>query len=343
MPASPKSPVEPTSAVSPMNSLLPPEEQFWEKYSPHHEFPISTVSTVLLHVLMLGMLILIFRYARDQDDRGSVPVKALLGDGSLMGGDGDAGAAEGASGDDTNRVEQTGEVQTPQTQAPTIPATELPRIRVAVTEWVPSLQDNQDLIDVSETIKKMANLGDAAQKLIAGTGGKKGSGSGKAGDGPGKGGEGGGPGTSTAERTVRWRLTFNTLNGRNYMEQIAALGGRVLIPQPPDFQKNFHVIDDPRRPGLGNPFNLTDNKEMFFIDDNPRSVGDVAAYLRLPFAIPYFVAVFPKEVEEELARKERAYRGHREEDILFTKFDISVRGGRYTIVVTDQQVKGQRR
>src|SRR5436190_2723603 len=35
-----------------------PEERFWKRYSPHHEFPLSTVSSFVVHALGFGLLVL---------------------------------------------------------------------------------------------------------------------------------------------------------------------------------------------------------------------------------------------------------------------------------------------
>ena len=40
--------------------LLPPEESFWQRYSPHYEFPLATVSAVTLFATALGLLFLIW-------------------------------------------------------------------------------------------------------------------------------------------------------------------------------------------------------------------------------------------------------------------------------------------
>src|SRR5947209_2869622 len=37
---------------------LPPEEQFWQRYSPHQEAPLSGVGSLTLHVLGFGFLVL---------------------------------------------------------------------------------------------------------------------------------------------------------------------------------------------------------------------------------------------------------------------------------------------
>jgi hypothetical protein len=37
----------------------PPEEEFWVRYSPHHELPLSSVTSVALHILAIVFLALI--------------------------------------------------------------------------------------------------------------------------------------------------------------------------------------------------------------------------------------------------------------------------------------------
>src|SRR5579884_3305860 len=38
------------------NGKVLPEEQFWQRYSPHHEFPLSSTASVALHILVLAFL-----------------------------------------------------------------------------------------------------------------------------------------------------------------------------------------------------------------------------------------------------------------------------------------------
>ena len=38
--------------------LLPPDESFWKRYSPRHEFPIAGSASTLMHLLALGVVIL---------------------------------------------------------------------------------------------------------------------------------------------------------------------------------------------------------------------------------------------------------------------------------------------
>src|SRR5438046_1822792 len=44
---------QPTLARRP---VLPPEEQFWQRYSPHNEFPVSSIGSLTIY-LIIGVLI----------------------------------------------------------------------------------------------------------------------------------------------------------------------------------------------------------------------------------------------------------------------------------------------
>src|SRR5947208_2316746 len=41
------------------SGIAPPEEAFWIRYSPHHEMPLSGVSSFALHAYVIGILIII--------------------------------------------------------------------------------------------------------------------------------------------------------------------------------------------------------------------------------------------------------------------------------------------
>src|SRR5262245_15547896 len=46
----------PKNAATPK---MPPEEKFWQRYSPHQEMPLSAVSSLVLHGLAIGTLIML--------------------------------------------------------------------------------------------------------------------------------------------------------------------------------------------------------------------------------------------------------------------------------------------
>src|SRR5215813_13294539 len=41
----------------PRPTLIPPEEKFWKRYSPHQEAPLSGVSSTVLHILFFGLML----------------------------------------------------------------------------------------------------------------------------------------------------------------------------------------------------------------------------------------------------------------------------------------------
>src|SRR5439155_17557983 len=51
-------PEKANSKVKEKPSLIPPDERFWQRYSPHHEFPLSSATSGLVHLLVLGILVL---------------------------------------------------------------------------------------------------------------------------------------------------------------------------------------------------------------------------------------------------------------------------------------------
>src|SRR5205085_2517874 len=72
----------PKPAPTAKKPLVPPEERFWVRYSPHHEFPWSTVSSVALHLIGAGLVALVvldlLGWGRDSKPLPLQPV--MLGD-----------------------------------------------------------------------------------------------------------------------------------------------------------------------------------------------------------------------------------------------------------------------
>ena len=132
---------------------------------------------------------------------------------------------------------------------------------------------------------------------------------------------------------------FRPKTGEEWLEQLRATGARVLIPQPPRFDR-YNIITDLSRPNPGVPLDLETIKGfMNFIADRKDWVEDMARVLELGFVPAHFAAVFPKSFQDDLAEKERNYRGARESEILSTSFFITFRGGQYAIAVTHQVLK----
>jgi hypothetical protein len=133
---------------------------------------------------------------------------------------------------------------------------------------------------------------------------------------------------------VRWELNFRTQSGEDYLNQLAAMKATLVIPNPPDWKtsKAYSELNPPNPSGQA----ISQLPLLHFVDDDPGSAEKLARALGLGFSPPMFIAFFPKDIEEELATKERAYRGRKESEIFSTKFKILLRDGRPSITVVDQ-------
>ena len=331
MPAAPPAP--PTRNQT---DPLVPEERFWKKYSPHFEFPLSSVGSVALHVLVIGLFVIyLAKLLNNGPDRIPLPMRTVV---MNPNDDGTGEAAPGSGGAPREAVKQ--EPGSP--PQPNVPVKPLSKPAVRVNQWVPALKDDPAAQAVLADSKPLADLGKINDQIgrkifegLNGTNGKgKQPGSGTT-DEPGGG--TGGKGAETAKRSLRWTLSFNTRDGQDYLNQLRALKATLIIPQPPDYAKAF-IIKDIGRPQEREPFNGNPDGQMFFLDASPESAAKVAAALGLDFSPPNFAALFPKEIENKLAELERKYRNRKESEIRSTTFKIFVRGGKYEIVVTGQEV-----
>src|SRR5262249_16925292 len=50
-------------------AALPPEEEFWKPYSPHHEFPLSSAGSFALHALVFVLIAIVGIWLLKDNDR----------------------------------------------------------------------------------------------------------------------------------------------------------------------------------------------------------------------------------------------------------------------------------
>jgi hypothetical protein len=314
--------------------LAPPDEQFWDRYNPHHEFPLSSVGSVALHVaavlLVVGLLWMLSRLTISH--KTPVPMRAAM----VMGGSGADGV--GSGGGERSPKEN---VETPELRQRDIPPAVLQDVKQQIKDFTPKVPAAEGLRPEDlPAIPKIADLtDDLRKKLLEGMNGQKGKGPGQGSgdsglDGPGASNKG--DASSSSNRAVRWELIFNTESGEDYVRQLSAMKATLVIPQPSNWQTNKAYRDLTFGKAVGEAFDIKQLPGLFFIDDTPDSAARVARALGLNFSPPKFIAFFPKEVEEDLAAKERAYRGRKESEIFSTKFKILMKDGRPTPVVIDQ-------
>jgi hypothetical protein len=315
-------------------ALTPPDEQFWVRYSPHHEFPLSTVTSVALHVLVIVLLLLgawvAFKLGWMEDNR-SVPVVAVVVEGGGSPGDGLGPEKDGQSAlrEDVPGTPHPGKTN------PTLPKLEGP------PEVSNPAKVGDRPVRPPSAVDWRGPLNDLGKTL----GGKLGPG------GPGKdrGQDGGvgpnkgpGPGEKTRERMQRWTLIFNTNDGNDYARQLSAFGALVVYPEPTDPPRYRAIGDLLARPVKAEIEDITQIKRMFWVDEKDTSVASLAQALGIKPAPPAFAMFFPPEMEPRLLKLELEYAGRTEQELrqYETKFEVyKTKDGRYEIRVISQTLK----
>jgi hypothetical protein len=316
--ASPPAKEQPKPA--PPLSPVPPEEQFWQRYSPHGEAPLSLSGSFALHVLAIGVLgiILVFSAAWFSKSDRSVPVepvRMLGGGGGKRTGVGDGkgighGPIEAAQ---DSQLTQPGEDEGP--RRPALNPIEVQKLRknfdADSARWLEQAKTDQ--------AKAFAQLNDSTRRALS-DGLQPGKGRGGSGSG---GGQGTGTGTGTGagfgagsdklnireKRMLRWHMRFTAASGPEYLQQLRGLGAILAFPVQEEPTPVFKIVRD-LKPGasLLNEEVAKINR-IYWIDDKPGSVRDIMGALRisLPQIPSRFVAFMPESLEADLFKMERNY------------------------------------
>jgi hypothetical protein len=341
-----------TKTASPRKSHSLAEQPFWEHYSPHHEFPLSSVASFSLHALIVGLMILIswaiIKFGLDNNTK-PLPVDAV----ELPGGGGGnpAGVGSGPGIGATGGSDAIPETQPEEGRV----ASNEPRREALVIARRDALKldeykdpDTQRLIDdggqgVDANLRLSAGVRSKLREGLApgkGQGGPGRGGGQGSGVGTGKG-DGVGPGTGRGnirtKRVLRWTMIFNTRDGQDYARQLAGLGALLAIPDPAAPDRYLVIRDLVGRPVHPQAEDLSTIKRIYWIDDKPSSVQSLSTALGLQPVPPHVVAFFPEELEQNLLRIELKFRNRKEEEILETRFEIRGYSGRYEPVVVSQR------
>jgi hypothetical protein len=351
-------PSAPTNNIPPATPqpLVPAEPPFMKRYSPHNEFPLSSVISVTFYGLLgvLACFVVLFLYPWLYPNQDPIQVEPLAIEGG--GGGGDGGTGEAGKGNPADRKEEIPDTadKLPDSLKPSVPLTDLKRPSVNPNDFQavipPEDKDSTRYIEEGNLAAAAFGKvkGDAQKKLMdsIGTGtGKPGKDGGRdggrdGGTGPGKDkgvGPGSGPGgllNERQKRVLRWTMMFDTINGDDYRRQLAALGAILGVPGPDGY---IVLRDLSRRPATGKVEDLKDIKRIFWIDNRPESIGPLATALGLPNTPDHIVAFFPEKMEADLLRKELRFRGLKEHEIQETRFRVVRRGSGYEPVVVDQR------
>lgn len=344
---SPPAPAAAKVALSPAagRPLLPPEEQFWQRYSPRLEFPLSALGSAIVHVAALVLLLLVASYLLVDNRPIEVEPIALIegGGGGLTGG---LGSNPGVG---TTPPEELVNPESKDTEVPPYigpKLSELPRPKVDPAQFA-EFKDDPDskrlIENGTQALPSLAKLQKEARSrlmegLLAGQGDSgKGRDGGKdtgrdKGQGPGIG-EGTAGSDLRKKRVLRWTMMFDTRDGYDYVRQLAALGAILGVPQP---DGSYVILRNLlQKPAQGMVEDLTKINRIFWVDDRADSLRMLAQALGLERVPDHVVAFFPKEFEAELTRKEFQYHRKPEHLIQETRFRVIRRGAGWEAVVID--------
>jgi hypothetical protein len=341
----------PTAIQAAGRPATPPVEQFWQRYSPHHEFPLSSATSIALHALILALLALAGWWIVRMGSERSFPladVPAYYDQGGGGGGPGQGG--DGAGGNQPGlQVEDVG----PNQQKPDRPD-EPPQNRLGQPPIAPPLvpkddadwqrlvaESEQAQIDLERITK--ANR-DKLRKALQRDGGAGPGGKDKD-KGPGKGPGPGGLGTPQErdERLGRWVMVFDTYSGDDYARQLAGLGAYLGIPREDGDDVSYFIIRDLRaRPATGKIEDLAEIGRIHWTDAKRESIAPLCRALGIRPIPDHVLAFFPAELERKLLRLELQYEGRREDQIRETRFKIRKTAGGYEPVVIEQIAKKPR-
>jgi hypothetical protein len=325
--------------------LVPPEERFWKRYSPHYEFPLSSATSALMHLCVLGTLALgAHSFANWATP---VPIDAI----EIGGGGGRPDGAEGPAAGQFPHKEDLQDVGNNAVATPEAPlrGQDLKQVDKR-TEQVIEPPNRRFFDDKTAEMnrKQLGKLGEQVRgrlnalqrKGIRGPGQNGGQGPGEGpSNGPGVG-RGRGNIDKQQERQKRWTMIFNIRDPQDYARQLSALGAYLAVPS--DREDEYLVIEDlMQRPVVARSKKVGDINRMFWIDDKPDAVGPLFRELGYDKIPSYFVAFFPVELEQELLKKELEYGNLPESRIKGTKFQIRRTGGSkgYEVLVISQETK----
>jgi hypothetical protein len=249
----------PPAENTPRPLLVPPEEQFWKRYSPHHEFSLSSATSAALHILGIGLLLLIAyviwsnRPQKPSDvpqmdvvlpdsaglmDQGAPRVAQDGGGRGGVGGTGTKGRQEDVREDEKKDVD-SGNPDDERLKDPPVPPPPIPDRSAALTK------DGTRTIVDGDVPKELSRMAKKSYRVLAQRAPRKKSkgskdGGGGAGGDKGRGrdsksrdnGRGEGKGQleqQRARRQLRWRVVFSTSSGRDYQDQLSALRAILVI------------------------------------------------------------------------------------------------------------------
>jgi len=312
---------------------VPPEQCFWKRYSPNHEFPLSSVFSFAVYGLIAVALFVAVRLGdRWFGSAETLPIEPIAFAGGAP--SGPNGPGEGGPGGLHENIPQPPEAELPADLKPKVPLTTIKRDPIKIAE-LPDLNWKDEAFQryIAEANVALSQLGQvqagARSKLMEGLQGPGGPGGPSGPGGP------AGPSSARQRRMARWVIDIQISSADDYRRQLLALGAIVAVPAGGD---KYQVIRDLRgRPQSGPVEDLASIKRFPLVDGRPESVRHLATALGLPQTPSHIIVFLPETLEKVMLDREKAFKGRPESEILETKFVVVKRGTTYTPLVVDQR------
>ncbi len=290
----------------------PPEDCFWTRYSRHGEMQFSGAGSFAMHALVIGLIIILGKIAKDNDR----VVNPSIGDVIKIGeGKGHGQGVKPGDGRDTEDGAGRGdgsEVKGPVDDGPL----SLEQIRSLPPEVVNNPDAMQAIAKGNPNAAAWKTMGDKAKdKLRSGIspGGNGGSNSGGK-TGSNGNGEGGGGMNDRTKRMFRWNINFERGSPASYLQQLQLMGAFLAIPV--DYDKGSEtwayntVRNLQQRPAAMKSEDLGSlNMIRWFNNDATWTTATVRELQIDPSQLKvnptHFIVVFPRELEEEFRAKRR--------------------------------------
>jgi hypothetical protein len=327
----------------------PPEDSFWKHYSPHHEFPLSLLSSAMLHAIGITFLLLVaFGIILAFRANNPVPFEAVRLADTGGGGGRKTGIEEGEGvGRAPEENVKPGEKTEKSSPGEEVKRPELTQAQINDLK----IQFNDEAVRIIQSSKAaqaaMAHIDqEVLRKLHDGLSpalGEGGPGKGGGKDGGKDKGKGSGVGEGRAslsqreKRMFRWHLESRPRSGMDYLRQLHGLGAILAIPKPENPRDYYIVRDLLKRPTQLLNEDISKIQLIYWTPERPQLVHDVMQALDLQLRPSHFVAFFPVELEERLLKMELQYQGLKEDQITETWFEVVPEsGGGYGVRVSNQ-------
>jgi RNA polymerase sigma factor (sigma-70 family) len=138
------------------------------------------------------------------------------------------------------------------------------------------------------------------------------------------------------QRLLRWTIVFDTKDGHEYLQQLAALGAVLALPTKE--AGRYRVICDFKKRPVGSTIeDISKVKAIYLMESKKGSLQQLATALELKETPEQVIVLLPKFIEDELLRQELDFQHRQEQDIAETTFRFARSSRGYVFKVTSQR------